>query len=52
MIAQLEKELFRRNAEIGELHMELRYKNKVLELTSRELGYDVEKKTKDEQSRN
>lgn len=51
VIAQLKKELSRRDAAIGELHMELRYKNKVLELASLDLGYDVEKKTNAELSK-
>ena len=41
----LQKELNDRNAAIGELHMQIRYKDQMIASINKELGYDIEKKS-------
>lgn len=44
-VKELKKALVERDLAIAELHMKLRYKEKVIELANKDVGYDIEKKT-------
>ena len=44
-VKELKKALVERDLAIADLHMKLRYKEKVIELANKDLGYDIEKKT-------
>lgn len=44
-VKELKKVLVERDLAIADLHMKLRYKEKVIELANKDVGYDIEKKT-------